>query len=164
MALDLERLRTEMQAYLEESGVPVFYGRHGMLDTLNQVSWDVETHPDFREFISAGRKAGARLMVFNHRAFSLDQVDEALDQLDDADLTREEKRNFETRLRQLRAYEGFTCALELSFNIENQVFTFELYTDWYQALNETLAELEALSPEQEEDGEQDTLGGYFSKN
>jgi len=40
MALDLETLRTEIQAYLDESGAAVFHGYHRMIDTLNPVSWD----------------------------------------------------------------------------------------------------------------------------
>ena len=162
MALDLETLRKEVETFLHESGTPVFHGYHRMLDALNQVSWDVDGHPDFREFVMAGRKAGAKIIVYSHRAFSLDQIDEALDQLEDSNLTREEKRSFEARLRQLQAYEGFTCALELSFNLDGQVYLYELYTDWYQAMTDILAELDA-SIDVEEEGD-DTLGGYFSKN
>ena len=162
MALDLETLRKEVESFLDESNTPVFYGYHRMLDALNQVSWDVDGHPDFREFITAGRKAGAKIIVFSHRAFSLDQIDEALDELEESTLTREERRNFETRLRQLQAYEGFTCSLELSFTIDGQVYLYELYTDWYQAMSDILAELDSLL-DGEEEGD-DTLGGYFSKN
>lgn len=163
MALDLETLRKEVQEFLEESDIPVFYGYRQMLDAINQVSWDVDVHPDFREFVAAGRKAGAKLMIFSYRAFSLDQIDEALDQLEDSSLSREEKRGFENRLRQLQGYEGFTCSLELSFSIESDVYTFELHTDWYAAMNQILAELDALTDD-EENGPDETLGGYFSKN
>ncbi len=114
MALDLERLRTEMQNYLNELGMPVFHGYQPLADTLNHVVWDTESHPDYREFISAARRAGAKLIVFHHEALSLDQIDEALERLEESEITREEKRNFETRLRQLHAYEGFTCRLDLS--------------------------------------------------
>ena len=163
MALDLETLRKEVQEFLEESEIPVFYGYRQMLDAINQVSWDVETHPNFRDFVAAGRKAGAKLMIFSYRAFSLDQIDEALDQLEDSSLGRDEKRSFENRLRQLQAYEGFTCSLELSFSLDSDVYTFELHTDWYEAMNQIVAELDALADE-EENGPDETLGGYFSKN
>ncbi len=103
-----------------------------------------------------------KIVTFYYRSFSLDQIDSALDQLEDTNLTREEKRSFETRLRQLQAYEGFTCAVELSFSVDGQVYSFELHTDWYEALNDILAELDAASEEEEEDD--GTLGGYFSKN
>lgn len=163
MALDLETLRKEVQEFLEASNTPVFYGYRQMLDAINQVSWDVETKPDFREFVNTGKAAGAKLMVFSFRAFSLDQIDEALDQLEDSSLSRDEKRSFETRLRQLQGYEGFTCSLELSFSLESDVYTFEVHTDWYEAMNQILAELDAIA-EEEESGPDDTLGGYFSKN
>jgi len=162
MALDLETLRTAIEAYLDSSGLAIFHGYGNVMDTLNQAIWDTERHPDFREFVECARKAGSKIVTFYYRSFSLDQIDSALDQLEDSDLTREEKRNFETRLRQLQAYEGFTCSVELSFSIDGQVYSFELHTDWYEALNDILAELEAASEEEEEDD--DSLGGYFSKN
>ena len=40
--------------------------------------------------MEAGRKAGAKLIVFAHEAFSLDEIDEALDQLEDSSLALEE--------------------------------------------------------------------------
>ena len=161
MALDLESVRTEIQSYLEDSGLAVFYGFHQMPEALSQVSWDTRAHPDFKAFLSTARKAGVRMVVFHHQAFSLDQIDEALDSLEESELSREEKRNFETRLRQLQAYEGFTCALELSFSVDSRIYSYELHTEWYEALNDILAELEVASEEEEDDG---ALGGYFSNN
>src|SRR3982750_3441800 len=122
MALDLESLRGEIQSYLDASDIPVFFGYHRTIDALTQIAWDVESHPDFRDFIATGRKAGAKLIVFTHLAFSLDQIDEALEQL--------------------QAYEGFTCSVELSFTLDTQVYLFELHTDWYKSLNDILAELD----------------------
>jgi hypothetical protein len=163
MALDLETLRKEVEGYLAEAGVPVFHGFYRMLDALNQVSWDVETRPDFREFVEVGRKAGAPVFVFSAMSFSLDQIDEALDMLEDSMLSHEEKRNFENRLRQLQAYEGFTCSLDLSFTVGGQIFSYQRETDWYISLNEVIAELESLSESQDEE-EGDGLSNYFSKN
>jgi hypothetical protein len=163
MALDLEALRAEMQAYLEDQGMAVFYGYSRLIDSPVQVYWDVERHPDFREFLEAGRHAGAKLVVFYHRAFALDQIDEALDRLEESDLTREEKRNYELRLRELQAYEGFTCAIELSFDLEGRVYLFEVRTEWFQSLNDVLNEIEAVT-EEEEDDDHGPIGGYFSKN
>jgi hypothetical protein len=162
MALDLETLRTEMQTHLQEFGIPVFYGYHRLLDTAAQVSWDTEGHPDFREFLETGRLAGAPLIVFNYQSFSLDQIDDALDQLEESDFTREEKRNYETRLRQLQAYEGFTCSVQLSFTLDSRLYIFELNTDWYQALAEIVNELDVATEESDE--EQGPIGGYFSNN
>lgn len=162
MALDLETLRAEIQAYLDDSRLAVFYGYHRMVDTLNQVSWDTEGHPDFKQFLGTAAKAGSKLIVFHHQAFSLDQIDEALDRLEDSEFTREEKRSYETRLRQLQAYEGFTCAVELSFCIDGHIYVFELHTEWYDALNDILAELDVAAEEEQQDN--GTLGGYFSNN
>jgi hypothetical protein len=162
MALDLETLRTEILTDLKSSGVPVFYASHRALDPLNQVFWDVEHHPDFRAFVAVARQAGGKLISFHHHALSVDQIDEALDQLEDSDYTREEKRHYETRLKKLRDYEGFTCSVELSFPLEGKLYVFEVHTDWYESLNDILSELEVASEEDEEDD--GALGGYFSNN
>jgi hypothetical protein len=165
MALDLETLRKEVEAHLNQSGMPVFRGYHRMLDSLIQVAWDSERHPDFREFLETARKAGAKLIVYNYDSFRLDQIDEALEELEESDFTREEKRNYEGRLRQLQAYEGFTCSLQVSFTLEGHLYLFELLTDWYQSLNGILTELEMAAGALGDEEEEGPLGGsYYSKN
>lgn len=162
MLQDLETLRSEIESFLQQAGLTIFYGSHQMSDGLFQVSWDVGRHPDFKEFLATAKAAGANLIVFTQQSFSLDQIDAALDQLEDCELTYDEKRQYESRLRQLQAYEGFTSALELSFTLENRAYFFEVHTDWFEAFTDLLNELDALVDEDvNEDG---TLGGYFSNN
>jgi hypothetical protein len=163
MATDLETLRTEIQGYLQELSIPVFYGYCRVSDSSFQVHWDTEGHPDFREFVEAGRRAGAKLIVFAHEAFSLDEIDEALDQLESSALTWDERQTFENRLRELQAYEGFTCSVELSFDIEGCVYLYELRTEWYQALRDILIEVD-VSAGQDEDEDEGPMPGYFSRN
>jgi hypothetical protein len=163
MAVDLETLRADIQAYLDDSGLAVFHGYYDGLDSTAHVSWDTEGHPNFRDFLAAGEKAGVRLFVFHHDAFSLARVDEALDQLEDSDLTREEKRSYESRLRQLQAYDGFTCSVEISFTLDGRVYIYEMHTDWYEALTDIVAELDATFSEEEDEGD-GPIAGYFSKN
>lgn len=163
MATDLEIVKAEIQAYLQELGIAVFHGYCRVIESPVQVHWDTERHPDFREFVEVGRKAGAKLIVFAHEAFSLDEIDEALDQLEDSELTWEEKHTFENRLRELQAYEGFTSSLELSFDLEGCVYLYELQTEWYQTLRDVVTELN-VSAEQEEDEDEGPMPGYFSRN
>lgn len=163
MALDLETLRTEILAHLHTSGTAIFHASHRAFDDpLNQVMWDVERHPDYRAFLAVAKQAGAKLIHFHHQTLSVDQIDEALDELEVSDFTRDEKRQYENRLRQLRDYEGFTCSVELSFCVEHKTYVYEMHTEWYESLNDILAELEAANEEEEEDNS--GLGGYFSNN
>jgi hypothetical protein len=161
MTRDLETLRSEILAHLHSSGMPVFHAGHRALDPLNQIYWDVDGHPDYRAFVAVAKQAGAKLIHFYHQKLSVDQIDEALDHLEESDLTREEKRSYDKRLRQLRDYEGFTCSVELSFGVNANTYVFEVHTEWYESLTDILAELEATTEEDEED---DSLGGYFSNN
>jgi hypothetical protein len=165
MTLDLESLRAEIQAYVDESGVAVFHGYRQVPENVVQVSWDTEGHPDFREFLSVGQKAGVKLFVFHAENFSLERVDEALEQLGETDLTRDEKRSYETRLKQLHAYDGFTCSVGLSFSLEGCEYAYEAHTDWYEALSDVMVELEAAMNDEEEDEDSDgAMGRFFSRN
>jgi hypothetical protein len=165
MGLDLESLRAEIQAYLDDSGLAIFHGYHHLTDDAVQFSWDTEGHPDFREFVGAGQKAGVRLFVFQHESFSLDRLDDVLEQLQEADLTREEKRSYEARLRQLQAYDGFTCSVELSFSLEGRDYVYEVHADWYQTLSDIMVELDVSFHDEEEDQDGGgSMGRFFSKN
>jgi hypothetical protein len=161
--MNLDTLKTEIEGFLEAEGFAVFHGYSRVLETVPMVYWDCEHHPDYKEFVKAAKAAGAKVMVFHQRDFSIDQIDEALDQLETFDMPRDEHRTYERRLNELRTYEGFTCALELSFDHEGRVFLFDLRTEWYEDLSDILGELHMLEPDSE-DEDDETMGGYFSKN
>src|SRR5208282_2588525 len=118
MALELETIRQEMLAYLEEKDFAVFRGSSRVAESMLFVYWDTNLHPDFREFVDAAYKAGVKLMVFHHRALALDEIDDALERLEQTKLSREDKRSLEIRLRELQRYEGFTAVVELTFDSE----------------------------------------------
>jgi hypothetical protein len=161
MKPNLDTLKTEIEQYVEESGLAVFYGYSRALESTPAVYWDCDQYPDYKRFVQAARTAGARVVVFHQRTFMSEQVDDALEELTACTLAREEYREFEQRLTKLRAYDGFVCAIELSFDHEGRVFLFDLRTDWYDELTEILDEIQVLTADADDDP---TMGGYFSKN
>ena len=161
MKPNLDTLKTEIEHYVEESGLAVFYGYSRALESTSAVYWDCDQYPDYKRFVQAARTAGARVVVFHQRTFMSEQVDDALEELTACTLAREEYREFEQRLTKLRAYDGFVCAIELSFDHEGRVFLFDLRTEWYDDLTEILDEIQVLTADTDDDP---TMGGYFSKN
>ena len=165
MRQNLDTLRTEIQEYLESHQFIVFHGYSRLMDTLPVVYWDLEHFPDYRLFLKAAEAAGARMIVFHQREFTADLIDTALDQLQDVDLPPADRRTVERRLKELRAYEGFICTLEISFDYQNRVYLFDMRTEWYNELNDILDEIDASLPGEEEDEDDEgPMGGYFSKN
>ena len=85
--------------------------------------------------------------------------------VDAIDLTVEEQRGYERRLREMRAYDGFTCAVELSFEREGVIYMFELRTEWIEEFNAILDDIDvSVSPDDDDEDEGGPMGGYFSKN
>ena len=70
MAIDLEKTRVDVEAHLQEKGIPVFFGYDQMADGMIHVTWDTEKHPDFRDFVATASHAGVKLMVFHAESFS----------------------------------------------------------------------------------------------
>ncbi len=165
MKQNLDTLRGEIPDYVESRNLVVFPGYARHTEGLPVVYWDVLQHPDYRSFVQAAECAGVRLMVFHARELSADLVDDALARLEESELPREEVRSYEHLLRELRAYEGFTCEIELSFDLGSRTYLFNLRTDWYDELEDILDEIEAsCAASGEEDDEGPMGGGYFSRN
>jgi hypothetical protein len=163
MKPNLDTLKTEIEHHLEESGLAVFYGYSRGLDSMQGVYWDCEQYPNYKLFVKAAQTAGVKMIVFNQREFSADQLDEALEQLAGCDMPREEHHELERRLNDMRVYDSFVCAIELSFDHDGRVFIFDLRTDWYEDLSDILDEIQILDAES--DSDDDTpITGYFSKN
>ena len=63
---------------------------------------------------------------------------------------REEKRELSRRIEELALYEGFLCAIELSFDYDGRVYVFDLETEWYEEWHEIMDEIEDAMPDDEE--------------
>ena len=162
MDLNLDTLKREILESLESGGFAIFHGSPGGLEGLPLVLWDVEHHPDYQMFLDTARKTGARLVIFASREFESSDIDDLLEQLEECDLSREEQRDYERRLKELRIFEGVTCSLELAFDSDSRLYVYEVQPDWYE---EFLAvEDEIVSRIDDDESEDDSLGGYFSKN
>jgi hypothetical protein len=161
--INLNTLKRDIEEYLERAGVAIFRGASGGMEGLDMILWDVEQYPDYQMFLDTARKAGAGMVIFATREFEAEDVEEAMEQLEECEIDRDERRELQSRLRELRAYEGVTCSLELAFDHQNRMYVYEIRPDWYDEFlgieEEILAHLPA-----EEDISGDSLGGYFSRN
>jgi hypothetical protein len=164
--LNLDTLKREIVEYLDASGFAVFHSAPGTLEGLPMVMWDSERHPDYQMFLDVARKAGAKLVLFASREFETSDLDDLKEQLEECNLTREEQREYESRLRSLRGFEGVTCALELAFDYQSRMYVYELQPDWYQDFINVEEEIMAHLTDDDDDDLDggDSLGGYFSKN
>jgi hypothetical protein len=164
--LNLDTLKREILEYLNSSGLAVFHGCPGGLDGQSMVLWDTERYPDYQTFLDVAVKSETRLIIFASREFMASDTEDLLAQLEDLELARDDKREYERRLRALSAHEGVTCSLELAFDYNSRLYVYEMQPDWYDEFLSVEDEILSLIPEpdamEDEDGE--PLGGYFSKN
>ncbi len=161
MRPNLDSLQEEILGYLEAEHFVVFRCLSRVHDRVEFIYWDVERNPDYRAFLDCALKLGIRLIHFHSRDFRAAHREEALGLLEESDLARDEKRTLERRIEELAIYEGFTCAIELSFDFEGRVYHFEVQTEWYEEWHEILDELEQPGPE---DGGPSGYGGFYSNN
>jgi hypothetical protein len=163
--LNLDTLKREILEYLESSGIAVFQSCAGALDSHGMVLWDTERHPDYQTFLDVARKCDAGLIIFASREFKASDTEDLLSQLEDLEIARDEKREFEKRLRALRGHEGVTCSLELAFDYHSRLYVYEMQPDWYDEFLSVEDEIMSLLSDSEGmDDDDDPLGGFYSKN
>jgi hypothetical protein len=161
--LNLDTLKREILEYLDSKEFAVFRSSPGGLEGIPMVLWDAEKHPDYQMFLEVARKSGIKLIMFASREFDAEDLDDLVEQLEACGLTREEHRDYESRLRELRAYEGVTCSLELAFDHNSRLYVYEVQPDWYEEYLGVEEEIMTRLTEGDTDPD-DSLGGYFSKN
>ena len=162
MDLNLDTLKREIVDYLDSNGFAVFHSSPGALEGLPMVLWDTQRYPDYQLFLDVARKSGSIVILFATREFESADIDELVERLNECGLARDERREYESRLREMRIYEGVTCSLELAFDYNSRLYVYEVQPDWYE---EFLAvEDEIASRIEDEESGDDSLGGYFSKN
>jgi hypothetical protein len=156
-------LKLEILAYLDASEFAVFHSTPGGLENLPMVLWDVDRYPDYRMFLEVAGKAGVKLILFASCDLEASDLDELSEQIEESDLSREDQREYQRRLRELRAHEGVTCSIELAFDLHSRVFVYELQPDWYEDFISLEEEVMEHVPDVDED-EGSLGGGYYSKN
>jgi hypothetical protein len=164
MKINLDSLKTEIVSHLKENGFVVFHAFSRNVDEAPEVEWDTFHYPDYKDFVTVAKELEVKLMVLHHREFSSAIIDRANEELAGSALEFQEQRRIEQRLRELAMYDGFTCMIELSFDLADTVYLFELRTEWYNELNLILEDLDMYSGVEAEDRDDEPLGGYYSKN
>ena len=106
MELNLDTLKREILEHLDAEGFAIFRSNPGAMEGLPMVLWDSERYPDFQMYLDVAQKSGAKVMIFATREFDSSDLDELIAQIDECGLTREEQREYESRLRELRIFEG----------------------------------------------------------
>lgn len=162
MDANLDTLKREILEYLETGGFAVFRSSAGSLEGLPMVLWDTEHYPDYQAFLAVAGHAGVKIVLFGAAEFESSDIETLVGQLGECELTRKERREYESRLREMRIFEGVTCSLELAFDYNSRLYVYEVQPDWYEEFLDI--EDEILSRVSEPDVEDDSLGGYFSKN
>lgn len=161
MRPNLDSLHEEILAYLESEHFVVFRCMSRGHEDSEFVFWDTQRSPDYRSFLDCALKLGIRLVHFHARDFRAHHREEALGLLEECDLARDEKRALERRIEELAIYEGFTCAIEMTFDFEGRVYLFEVQTEWYEEWHEILDELEESGPGGPGEA---GYGGFYSNN
>ncbi len=161
MRPNLDSLHEEIMSYLESEHFVVFRCLSRGNEDGDFVYWDSDRSPDYKPFLECALKLGIRLIHFHARDFRAHHREEALELLEQTSLARDEKRSLERRIEELAIYEGFTCAIEMSFDVEDRVYLFEVQTDWYEEWHDILDEIEESGPG---GGDAAGYGGFYSNN
>ena len=64
----------------------------------------------------------------------------------------------------MRIFEGVTCSLELAFDYNSRLYVYEVQPDWYEDFINIEDEITARLSDADDVDDNDSLGGYFSKN
>lgn len=166
MKPDLETLKTEIEEYLNTQEFAVFHGYPRLTEPASMVHWDADQYPDYKSFLELSRQLDVRLIVFHHRKLAPDFIDEAIDQLEVLDLPDDEYAELGRRLREMRVFEGFTSAVELSFEHQGRIYFYTRRAEWYEELLDVADSIDDFAATGEEDFDdfEDELGSYFSQN
>jgi hypothetical protein len=165
MPLDLSAMKSEILTKLTQEGFATFYSDSSR-DSLNIIYWDVKRHPEIEKFLDVAKSCGCTLMVFYERTFTQFSIDDTLERLEASDMSHEEKRSYEARLKELEKFEGFTCELELSFTHGGQAYLYQARTEWFEEFEDIFADVAVGETEmfEEEEDDEGPISGYFSRN
>ena len=97
--------------------------------------------------------------------FREDDVEDALQDLEESAVESEEKQEMTVTLREMNAFAGLVGSLDLSFDFQGNTYFFYLEADWYREFLDIRDEIDLMNIDDGfEDGPDEPMSGYFSKN
>jgi hypothetical protein len=105
-----------------------------------------------------------KLVLFASRDFDSDEIQEIETEIEEMELDRDDRREYESRLREARLHTGVTCDIEIAFEYGGRHYVYEVQPDWYEEFLTLQDEVMGLIAVEGETGDDDSLGGYYSKN
>jgi hypothetical protein len=166
MDLNLDSLKDEILHFLEASSFAIFRGHAGALDELPVVTWDSERFPDYRMFLDTAARSGEKVVIFIAAIFEDEDIEDIEADVELSGLDREHARDIQQRLGRFRTYLGRTCFIQIAFDHHSRLYVYELQPDWYNEYLELTDELEVMLPHEHEheDGDDESMGGFYSNN
>jgi len=164
---NLDSLKQELLDYIAGEEFGIFKAQTGGNQGFPKVYWDTERYPEYQAYLNVAKTAGVSLIIFGHREFEAAEIDDALEQMNDCELGRDEQRSIENTLADLRPYVGSICIIEMAFGFQGHMYVYELMTEWFQTFMDVSDLLVAASANGDDDGEDESdssFGGYYSKN
>src|SRR5947209_6989928 len=116
MNQNLDNLRKDILSEAASRGLVPFHVSSRTSEGKDLVYWDVEEHPAFAEFLDAAIAAGVKLLNVFERVFEASHIEDSMEDLEDLPFDREEQKQIEKRMEELRIYDGMLGAIELSFH------------------------------------------------
>ena len=161
----LDSLKQEILDELRAGGFALFFSESRHANPEHAIFWDANAHPDFRAFLSCARMLGISLVVMHAMTFREDDVEDALQDLEESAVEEEEKQEMTVTLREMNAFSGLVGSLDLSFDFQGNTYFYYLEADWYREFLDLRDEIDLMDVgEGFENGPDEPLGGYFSKN
>ena len=166
MTDNLDSLKQELLDYIAGEEFGIFRGQTGGNEGFPKIYWDTEHYPEYQGYLNVAKTAGVSVIIFAHREFEAAEIDDAVEQIEDCEFGRDERRSIENNLADLRAFVGSTCIIEMAFGYQGHMYVYELTTEWFQTFMEISDLLIAASSASgdDEDESDSSFGGYYSKN
>jgi hypothetical protein len=163
---NLDSLKQELLDYIAGEEFGIFKGQTGGNEGFPKIYWDTERYPEYQGYLNVAKLAGVSVIIFAHREFEAAEIDDAVEQIEDCEFGRDERRSIENSLADLRAFIGSTCIIEMAFGYQGHMYVYELTTEWFQTFMEISDLLIAASSANgdDEDESDGSFGGYYSKN
>ena len=127
------------------------------------VNWDAEAYPDYRMFLETAKKVNANLILFASTQFdAAEEIDGQLEELEE--VSRDDRREYERRLREYREHDGTTATIEIGFDYNSRMYVYEVAADWYDEYMELAEEITSLLPASTGEEDDSGMGGFYSNN
>lgn len=155
----LEELANEIERWANENSIDIFKGYLSAIENPNYITifWDEKRDNNVINYLTIGKNNNIKILTVYYYVYTISEFEELKDIYEElirnkatSRETKQSSRDILKNIESLDEYDDKIYMIDIKYQIHNNIYCFNIESDWYPVYNMLSDIQEAINSEEEE--------------